>query len=129
MDKEIIENNKMIAKFMGWTYIPWQEATGKHVGWINPKFKIHSPKIDNTYLCRSHNDLKYHKDWNWLMRVMEKIENLNRFTDIQHGLQPQNFGLKKYAAIIGDVVVEDNIKINAVYNAVIEFIKLYDQQK
>ena len=52
------ENNKIIAKFM------------------NAKVTIDTYFINGMYMQINEEDLKYHLDWNWLMEVVEKIENL-----------------------------------------------------
>ena len=102
------ENNKIIAEFMKWDILndmTYSKATkGK---WV---------ELDK---------LKFHSNWNWLMEVVEKIESIG-FT----------FETKKNWARItrkGENIIlrweEDKTKIEAVYNACIEFIKWYNEQK
>lgn len=104
------ENNKIIADFMG--------------------YKIESNEVfPLLYLIHADwfavEELKFHSDWNWLMEVVENIES-NGF----------NFEIKKNWARIsrkGENIIlrweEDRSKIEAVYNACIEFIKWYNEQK
>ena len=69
--------------------------------------------------------LQFHSDWNCLMEVVEKIESLGFFFEIK----------RNWAKITKDKIVivvrweEDNNKIEAVYNASVEFIKWYNQNK
>ena len=102
------ENNKIIVEFMKWDILndmTYSKATkGK---WI---------ELDK---------LKFHSNWNWLMEVVEKIESIG-FT----------FETKKNWARItrkGENIIlrweEDKTKIEAVYNACIEFIKYYNENK
>ena len=100
------ENNKIIMEFMKWDILndmTYSKATkGK---WV---------ELDK---------LKFHSNWNWLMEVVEKIESIG-FT----------FETKKNWARItrkGENIIlrweEDKTKIEAVYNACVEFIKFYNE--
>lgn len=103
------ENNKIIAEFMG---MKENNFTGA--------FK----NIDNKFLFPS--ELVYPSNWNWLMEVVEKIENYNEHTSVFFA--PQGCTI--------DVCIKDGFsysndcdtKIEAVYNACVEFIKWYNQQ-
>ena len=112
--KNIVENNKLIAEFMGLSYCK------KHLyeGW----YKNHE---HNHRLC-DFNGLKYHSDWNWLMEVVEKIERLGYVFEIKIT------GCRINQIENGSIIVlrweEDKTKIEAVYNACLEFIKWYNEQ-
>ena len=103
------ENNKIIAEFMKWDILndmTYSKATkGK---WI---------ELDK---------LKFHSNWNWLMEVVEKIESLNYSIEINK--QEEN----DYQCLVvqKDIKVQtfSKIKIEAVYNACVEFIKFYNEQ-
>lgn len=72
MEKEIIEGNKLIANFMGWTY----DYSG--VKWAVPIEKDLIPKTEN-YVSGTRlfdNELKFDKNWNWLMAVIDRIEGM-----------------------------------------------------
>ena len=79
--KEIEENNKLIATFLGYEYIP-HSNTESYPGWrkigSKPMCKT-AYGIGQTFLCRKHRDLSFHYDWNWMMYVVEKIEELGYF--------------------------------------------------
>ena len=101
------ENNRIIAEFMG-------AKLTKDLKIMYPVYEGDSSYVKN---------LKYHSDWNWLMEVVEKIESIG-FT----------FETKKNWARItrkGENIIlrweEDKTKIEAVYNACIEFIKWYNE--
>ena len=98
-------SNKIIAEFMGYIKHTQTKAYLTTDGYFHER------------------DLKFHKDWNWLMEVVEKIESIG-FT----------FETKKNWARItrkGENIIlrweEDKTKIEAVYNACIEFIKWYNE--
>jgi hypothetical protein len=86
MEKEqITAGNKLIAKFMGYAYYPSNHIpSSPRRGIFVPGWKTHEWASDVSkfnlgkmhYLCRSHNGLQYYENWNWLMKVVEKIEKL-----------------------------------------------------
>lgn len=105
-----IENNKIIAEFMGLYYCEKYQFEG----W----YKNHEGN-ERVY------EFKYDTDWNWLMEVVEKIESLGNDFDINKREQSTNVFVRgvKYSKIISD-----KSKIQAVYNACVEFIKWYNEQ-
>ena len=106
-----IENNKLIAEFMGLNLHQgvWRKST------LATERKI----------CKE-DALKYYSDWNWLMKVVEKIESLNYIFEIKTTW----CRIKEIGT--GSVIVlrweEDRTKIGAVYNACIDFINFYNEQ-
>ena len=57
-----MESNKLIAEFMGYEVLYRPNSNG-------------FIELSETELCDV-DDLQYHKDWNWLIPVVEKIESL-----------------------------------------------------
>ena len=113
-----IENNKIIAEFLSVKIHPCETIE-------NFKFlPIEERGLYNGYFI---DELKYHEDWNWLMVVVEKIESLQN----ENGYIAQVNISSNYCEIILNnsiIEVEEKTKIEAVYNAVIEFIKWYNNQ-
>ena len=113
-----IENNKLIAEFMGLNLHQgvWRKST------LATERKI----------CKE-DALKYHEDWNWLMVVVEKIESLEIFDRMgRFNINTKNFD-ENYTSFITDkdedfIQCEGDTKIEAVYNAVVEFIKWYNNK-
>ena len=107
------ENNKIIAEFMG------AEIEGLNYRVI---------AYDNIKVCMHPNKLNYHKDWNWLMGVVEKIEGLNYDFQILGGcwviIKDIDPDRKEGEEIIE---VSKESKILTVYNACVEFIKWYNE--
>jgi hypothetical protein len=98
------ENNKLIAEFM------------------NSKVTIDTYFINGMYLTTNETDLKYHSDWNWIFEVVEKIEKIG-------GVQIFINGISCEIIFRGKVISKhSNSKIEAVYNACIEFITWYNSQ-
>ena len=81
------ENNELIAEFMG----------------VDP--------IDIDYAIDEYGKLKYHLSWDWLMPVVEKIEQ------VHEGVPQELIKLSLFSTI------------DEVYNAIIEFIKWYNKNK
>ena len=104
------DNNKLIAEFMGMK---------------EDEYPNDLPKSAYLFGNFMDNEIQYHSSWDWLMPVVGKIENLSNkifidtdsvIIDIHHEVTP----------IITDCKKD---KINAVYEAVIQFIKYYNQQQ
>jgi hypothetical protein len=68
---------------------------------------------------------KFQTDWNWLMQVVQKIESLGN--DILITTNYIQIGFDEGEQFI--VVEEVNVKIEAVYQAVLEFVNWYNEQK
>ncbi len=110
-DEEILEGNKLIAEFMG-VKIGIDKYSWRP-GVIDPLREEH---------------LAYHKEWGWLMPVVEKIE-------WEHG---KLFVIEGFACTVIAAANENprvvpfkikkhtNKKIDSVYQAVISFIKWYN---
>ena len=112
-----IENNKLIAEFLG--YID--------NGCSEDGFLIHP--ITNYDVEIS--SLKYHEDWNWLMEVVEKIESIE-YGIYQVDILQEGCKILERCRLLIDKRVgkleSDTTKIESVYLACVEFIKWYNNQ-
>mgnify|MGYP006055062061 CR=1 FL=1 len=124
------ENNKIIAEFMGESKQPYEF----------PKFG----KIDTNGDWKDiffDNQLKFHSDWNWLMEVVEKIEQTTiKETYGQFNEKESNAIVSvdienKFCQILSNGIYLNEIisengetKIKTVYNTCLEFIKNYNEQ-
>lgn len=129
--KNTTENNKLIAEFMGWK--EQSDPTERFFGdWLDG----HTRMTKGLGVL-----LSFHCSWDWLIPVVEKIERLTN----------ENFNLAGCISVeIGpssrcDIVFCENFneeneketritglglnKIEATYNAVIKFIKWYNENK
>ena len=110
-----MKNNKLIAEFMNMSV--------EHDGWFDYEDFLGDKKV---YL-----DLKFHESWDWLMPVVEKIEE-------QHGCDftaSRRRVTRTYDANFMDEVnnyvayVEDcKDRQEATYKAVVEFIKQLNKE-
>lgn len=103
------ENNKIIAEFMGLSKVQCDIILYERNSKGYPL-----------------NKLKFHSDWNWLIEVVEKIERLNfDVTIFNSTTEITSFDID-FKTIFGNS--DKYSKIEAVYNACVEFIKWYNQQ-
>ena len=103
-----IENNKIIAEFMNLN--------------LYKSFWYKSNIATEKQICKE-NNLKFHSDWNWLMEVVEKIESLGYRIEIVKHI------CRIYLSNKETIIISENTpKIEAVYNACVEFIKWYNNQ-
>ena len=131
------EDNRIIAEFMG---LEKFKSQLDYIIFDVPQHKKDVVTEQNGGTLFAEMDLKFHTDWNWLMEVVEKIETKKYFKkEIQ-------FSITKYAVKIQTLTSEDGVvispcifsawatyggseKLEAVYNACVEFIKWYNKQK
>ena len=132
-NKEIAQNNKIIAEFMGLeitkdkVIVPEMFQVEEHpfhlLKWIDD-FR----EVDNLP-PNSLNNLHFHSDWNWLMEVVEKIESLHVANSVVIGGKHCFINIHdKYRNELIYFKSQENTKIEAVYNACLEFIKYYNEQ-
>ena len=107
-----MEENKLIAEFMGFLESP---TTNKY--WTN--------KSPEGFGIGELVDLKFHNDWNWLMHVVDKIEGLNFSVEMNR----QEEGDYQCLIVKKEIIVQtfSSNKMKSVYQAVVKFIKWYEQ--
>ena len=118
--ENIIENNKLIAEFLNWEFDDLSET------FETPFLKLVDPRAfgDEQFSCKLQDfELEFHSDWNWLMLVVEKIESLGYRIEIVKHI------CRIYLSNKETIIISENIpKVEAVYNACVEFIKWYNKQ-
>jgi hypothetical protein len=137
-----MEENKLIAEFMGFRKVSCiRSENGKYFDYSLPdgfdlileeEIEIESQlgwglvSKDTVFIS----DLIFHSDWNWLMAVVDKIES---FVD-DDKCAKYNFIIEQsFVEIIdnntSDTIVEtdEETKMKSIYQAVIKFIKWYEQ--
>ena len=105
------ENNQLIAEFMGCAS------------------QLHLTEHPITGEYTDPNEFEYHNSWDWIMPVIEKIECISNF-DVRIFLKRCTIDgclpYKEFGSMIEGI---GKTKLEAVYNAVIEFINWYNKQK
>jgi hypothetical protein len=100
------EKNKLIAEFMGFTIIG------------------HNACVKDNYLFYDA-ELKFHSDYNWLMQVVEKIENTQPISIIISCGNCEVYNCETAETLF----FFEGVKIEAVYNACVAFIEWYNENK
>lgn len=121
--KNTTENNKLLAEFLGWRSAKGiYNKEGRYYDFILPN-TIELRCEGEEYYCSDcgrcdysktlilNEDLIFHKDWNWLLLVVEKIANTKGFYSVENDLK--------------DLKITSDIQI--VYNACVEFVKWYNE--
>jgi len=117
---DIIENNKLIANFRKSDYN--SEIVSICQDLYDKGFRS-IEIIDNKEPLFEYPH--YHSDWNWLMPVVEKIESLGY--DVIINGEWCNINSVELEDDICDISIKG--KINAVYLAIVEFIKWHNENK
>ena len=101
--------NKLIAEFMGMTY-------EKNIGWYDNQMMLEQIVYDlNDGNC--FDELQFETSWNWLMPVVEKIDDMFGEDDnIDNGIN------RVHNAVL-------TFDINQVYGHVVDFINEYNKNK
>jgi hypothetical protein len=115
MDQTQIEqSNKLIAEFMGFTYVndapedfPHGYYTHEEGNWFT---------VD---------EFGYHLSYNWLMEVVEKIETMD------YGFKICRKVVEVYIDSTKENIIycKENSKLESLYKAVVEFIIWYNENK
>ena len=122
--KNIVENNKLIAEFMG--VFDKILSTGNIHSWSDAPFYYTTEDTKEKVIKNICKYSKYDSDWNWLMKVVEKIESIEDCVYQVDILQEGCKILKRCCLLIDKRVGKlesDTTKIESVYLACVEFIK------
>jgi hypothetical protein len=114
------EQNKLIAEFMGIEKISYSDTP-----------TVERFRYGNSMLFET--DLKYHTSWDWLMPVVEKIQSIDitpapNYRGYRIEIVPSGYvSIKGFPMppILANVSIEGSL-INAVYQAVIQFVEWYN---
>ena len=126
--KNIVENNKLIAEFMG--VFNKILSTGNIHSWSDAPFFYTTEDTKEKVIKNICKYSKYDSDWSWLMRVVEKIENLQDENNCAiYNVQIEQCFVEIIINHTSETIVEVdcNTKIQAVYQACVEFIKWYNE--
>lgn len=109
-----MENNQLIAKFDGKSFY---DASDKDWNGERRDFEL--------------SQLKYHESWDWLMPVIEKIEEITLLSAVGMNVNIYNQLTEIKCRWTGEIIAygKGKSRIQAAYYAVVEFIKWYNQQK
>lgn len=112
----IIENNKLIAEFMGWVF-------NKHGIEQNTSHPTPNTPISGVHY-KDFNGFSFY--WDWLMPVVEKIESLGYYTMINKWSSVYRINNSQDRKSI--VTIHGKSKIENTYRVCVEFIKWFNTQ-
>lgn len=115
--EKTIQNNKLIAEFMG------MKCTNKKYGIFRDETNPVNCKTYYSTKIGGAEYLQYNSSWDWLMPVVEKIENMgyNLIIDAKNSYF-YNGLIKDAKCSVADT------KIESVYKTIIKFIQFYNTQ-
>lgn len=119
MNKEqILEYNKKCAEFLGYSYDDMSET------YETPHLKLVEPQAfgDEQFSCKLKDyELDFHKDWNWIMEVVEAI---NKTKNPKQGGDTTHSTLKREVqTLLGKVAKESAVQ------AINQFLTWYSANK
>lgn len=124
-EEQIIEWNMLLARFMG-----GKDKTEKAIGipdkhlWL----PFHGICRFDTIQVGKGPTLQYHRSWDWLMDVVEKIESLGyeaQITSSWSAILLHNSAIY----LVNIYSVDGPNKLTATYRAIVEFVKWYNNRK
>lgn len=129
-NSETIENNKLIAEFMGYSFKMLPDTDNQCYELSGSWDIIHVTEFEIGCFA-------YHSDWNRLMPVVERIESLGYYTNSDIGFTgSDNKTVMHFFRVykngyegINIAFSKSTFKIESIYTAVIEFIKWYNDNK
>jgi hypothetical protein len=122
------KHNMMIAEFMEYPCVPIKDADGDVISY----------RYKRRIIFWREDELKFHKSWDWLMTVVEKINNIsNEEEDFMYELiiSPNECSVldnNMYSDTYREEIVGNKHEatfIEVVYITVVEFIKWYNENK
>ena len=121
--QEILEGNKLLAEFIGYEkssedkdFIFYKHPDGKGIV-IQSQ---HDCKVFHTHELMEIKGFIFHRSWDWLMPVVEKIAKLDISSENEIGSSRQ------YSVVSSSIGM---ITIESVWLACVEFAKWYNQNK
>jgi hypothetical protein len=125
--EQILEGNKLIAEFMGMQFL------STHIDSHNYEQYSYSMPDELSKQVYGYTDAtcflsdeQFHISWDWLMPVVEKIGELNCIVEITTSKQCRIFTTKDADKPYWNIT--NGKMIEAVWQAVVEFIKRYNNQ-
>ena len=110
-NEEILSKNIEIAKFMG--------------AYKNPENRWYNLFPDDKGGYRYASDFEFHNDWNWLMQVVEKINQRDYVTIMSYGCRIHSMSVGEFETI--DIVREGSPMILSVFEACSEYAVYHNE--
>ena len=136
---DIINNNKLIASFMGARITKFPDNTEGHTFWNEDETPGRSGSFPDGSTSYFNYECGYNTEWNWLMTVIDKIESIPFANLRYYSIKFHNNAVehKQYVSYFTktdnqyDHIVESysSDRFTASYNSVVDIIKWYNKHK
>lgn len=115
--KEILEGNKLIAKFMDFEFLNKNDYAKQ----------VHCPseELDHMPDCNCY----YHSSWDWLMPVLIKVVSMKEYYEFRKGYMWPYMEGNLMACFSITQKHDTNLTFEIIYKEVIKFIKWYNKEK
>ena len=129
-----MNNNKLIAEFMGlYDEISLDSIAGNIHSWSDAPFFYITEDSKEKVMEGITEYSKYHTSWDWLMPVVQKIEDIEckeTSTD-SVGYHLYDIEIRQNVTTIHGTNIEETVgdKLFNTYSAVVEFIKQYNDEQ
>lgn len=127
-EQQIYQDNKLICKFLGYKLVEKKSIQGVMAWDVHSDISFVGQELNGS-LDYARN-LHFHSDWNWLMTVVERIEEMNdkdfdiNRNKIRTSVNPDVCERHRGGYIIVNVT-KDCPKLMAIYDVCLTFIKIY----
>lgn len=107
------ENNILLAEFMG--------------VWESEKDYFYFPIFERAF---KKEEYRFHNDWNWLMMVVDGIENIEvNGSTFTFELNKDSVHIFEYGKYYGEIItVEGGGRMRDLYHACVEFVKWHTKE-
>lgn len=139
MNDEIIEGNKLIADFLEISQVEFLKDSEKEIYKDEPLYVIE--ELNVKYNLKEINfykveDLLFHRDWNWLIKVIQEITKKLDLVFIRFNFFNGEIAITYRESLnsnnIYDIAYiskdEETFKLG-VFTEIVEFIKFYNERK
>lgn len=137
----MLSDNRLLAEFLGWECFKWNDLTEPEPDNINLGW--HEPTTLTTFhhICRNDSQLPFSRDWNYLMKIIDKIESIRHpeygwfmvsvqsnvcHIHSQHLTRAMGYG-EDVAAYMSDPNAVFPTKIESVWYNCAQFVKFYNE--
>lgn len=114
----VLDGNELIAEFMGGKFSISKEGFKYCELPSNLENIINDSSLGSSWISLN---FKFHKSWDWLIPVVEKIEKLMNYWDKPNYENGYTYWIDMFRFAFWD--------IECLYKSVIEFIKWYNENK
>lgn len=121
MDKKLKEDNIQIAKYLGYTYVPWNTKDDYEPGW--QILETHPSLRSLYYLCRHHIDLNFHSDIRRSELILSTLKRYGYGYVIDNSCKSGLIVMSLHKPHTEPIVHMANSIPEVVYNSVLEIIK------